>query len=167
MLSQEEENALVDSLRTKGANTNAEWLQILRQVLDEGDAPPGTLLGGQVMDATYDWRVGWVQVTLAALEASLGKLALEESNVDVGGLRPPPLEHSYVPRCTEQMASPSAMNATRYSVLVVDRPERNAFSFGFAPQTGDEAKTSPGVIVVCASHTRLSILARSLRLGVS
>jgi hypothetical protein len=149
MLSTEEEDALVASLQGRGANAPNHWLEILRHVLGETDAPAETLLGGRVLDAATDWRVGWAQVTLAALEASLGKLALTDADVNLDGLRPPPLTHSFVPRCTDQQATPSALSATRYPLLVVDRPEKNAFSFGFAPQTGGAANKGPGVVVVC------------------
>jgi hypothetical protein len=151
MLSTEEEDALVTSLvGSSVSNASDHWLEVLRHILGETDAPVGTLLGGRVLDAAIDWRVGWAQITLAALEASLGKLVLTDADVSLDGLRPPPLVHSFVPRCTEQRASSSALSATRYPLLVVDRPEKNAFSFGFAPQTGSTVTSDPGVVVVCA-----------------
>jgi Zn-dependent protease with chaperone function len=121
------------------AATTAEWLALLRRMLgDEAmRAPAGTLLGGACLDAAADWRVGFVEDTLHALESGIPLLGSRgpTGQLQVAGL--------VVPAASPPLAY--ARPAPHYRVLVVDRPEPNAFSCGFAP-VGQ--RVGPGVIVV-------------------
>lgn len=131
------------------------WLSIMRAVLGEEDAPAGTLLGGRVLDVT-DPRVHLVEKVLAKLESGIPHLIHPEptnqatsslatpslkssgSNVPMAPLSPPALQH---PLTGARCQHVNRQNA----VLVIERPESNAFSFGFFGSTDEE---QPGVVIV-------------------
>ncbi|GAA5967751.1 hypothetical protein JCM11641_005755 [Rhodosporidiobolus odoratus] len=139
------------------------------------------LLGGEVLDQR-DWRVRWAEAVLRALEQG-GEGALVASAARTGGvegvLRPPPTEFPLRPReeregewtdelmLARHLAQAAAAGAgaaegtaerppklrVEYDLLVIDRPDANAFSFGFGPDVVQSAgregeKARRGVIVV-------------------
>ncbi|BGP48638.1 hypothetical protein JCM10450v2_004514 [Rhodotorula kratochvilovae] len=164
--------------------TSRDWVAILRRVLalpDEGtsaDTHRRRLLGGEVLDPR-DWRVRWAGAVLRALEQ--GGAAALSASAGAGGpegvLRPPPTAYPLEPRAEAAsgawsdellLSKPAHAHAAHgaggagaaplrleYDLLVVDRPDANAFSFGFGPDAArrgaeGEEGTRPrrGVIVV-------------------
>ena len=146
LLSESEERALRVALIGSNAPVYPhDWLVILRQVLSEEASPPDTLLGGRVLDPQLDWRPNYVEATLRLIEAGIDPLYWRASEPQLlAGLRIPPVDYPLQLRPRPVDNSPTSVRP-RYPVLVVDRPEANAFSFGFAPD-GDEV--GPGCIVV-------------------
>ena len=149
LLNRQEEAEVVEKVLTVGQTSTAtlatsadvpeqrDWLSIMRAVLGEEETAPRTLLGGKVLDAS-DWRVPLVSSVLSRLEQgmpTLGDTYSEQTNLPL----PPPL-----PRPVS--ASPRTQHyEQRNAVLVIDRPEANAFSFGFY---GSADAAEPGVIIV-------------------
>ena len=115
----------------------ASQYHILRNVFGEADAANGTLLGAKVIVPGSDWRLDWVESTLRHIESGLTKLSNTTGEQSLHGLDIPSLDHPL----------PLGHAPPNYAVLLVDRPEINAFSFGWAPHT-DMHGVSPGVIVV-------------------
>ncbi|GAA5969907.1 hypothetical protein JCM21900_004189 [Sporobolomyces salmonicolor] len=156
--------------------TSLDWVTILRQVLalpDEG-VDPATgrrmLLGGVVLDER-DWRVRWTEAVLRALEKGVGEglagtvggAGAERGRAEV--LLPPPTPYPLEPRpaddhswtgelmLSKHLDQGKALLEVEYDVLVVDRDESNAFSFGFGPDregggVREGGKGRRGVIVV-------------------
>ncbi|GAA5925671.1 uncharacterized protein JCM15063_005086 [Sporobolomyces koalae] len=155
--------------------TSLDWVAILRQVLelpDEGVDPVTgrrMLLGGVVLDHR-DWRVRWTEAVLRALEKGVVEGLTREGSGAKGegeALRPPPskfpLEGRAVAPCqpgwkdelivSKHFEGSTNSNAAQlqveYDILVIDRDENNAFSFGFAPEHHNlEHHGRRGVIVV-------------------
>ncbi|GAA5857879.1 hypothetical protein JCM1840_000949 [Sporobolomyces johnsonii] len=152
--------------------TSLDWVTILRQVLalpDEG-VDPATgrrmLLGGVVLDER-DWRVRWTEAVLRALEKGVVD-GLAGTAGGAGGaevLRPPPTayplesrpadDHSWTGELvlSKHLEQGKAPLKVEYDVLVIDRDESNAFSFGFGPDraggaVGEGGRGRRGVIVV-------------------
>lgn len=109
------------------------------KVLEEEAAPRASLLGGKVLTPGNDWRIDWVTSELRALEASLAEAG---DSIQVGGM--------YIPPVWSSSVSTASTSPPAYTVLVVDRPEVNAFSFGWSPDSFSlsSQRISPGVIVV-------------------
>lgn len=126
-----------DDQWTKDIKNERDWLTIMRTVLGEDNAPEGTLLGGQVLSPA-DWRTGLVEHILTKLERGIPALKSSEA-ATLLEIQPPPLSYPLgnSARCTHLRR--------RNAVLVVDRPESNAFSFGFY---GSVDEPHPGVIIV-------------------
>jgi hypothetical protein len=161
LLSEAEEMEIVDKVLEIGNNTEVadasgaivqegkrDWLGIMRAVLNEEDAPPGTLLGGAVLDSKTDWRAQLAENILARLEDGVPALRATSHGGDTSlhdisfsDLSPPSLRY---PLGT---AARTSRLGQRNAVLVVDRPESNAFSFGFY---GSVDRREPGVIIVFA-----------------
>lgn len=154
--------------------TSLDWVAILRQVLDLPDegVDPDTgrrmLLGGVVLDQR-DWRVRWTEAVLRALEKGVIEgLTVEGTGArgDGEALRPPPLRYPLEGRVVksqsgwkdeliaskhfdEKMSDTENRLLVEYDILVIDRDENNAFSFGFAPESVSlKEKGRRGVIVV-------------------
>lgn len=167
MLSPEEEAELVTSVLSVGGSPepgSRDWVVILRNVLgveDEGISPTTgrrIFLGGEVLDAR-DWRVRWTEAVLRALESGIQGLATRSPSSEFtpeGVLSPPPNNFPLGPRPAHLGASPSGESIddaqpffAEYDLVVIDRQEPNAFSFGFGP---DEPESSiagrRGVVVV-------------------
>lgn len=142
LLNQAEEQDIVQKVLDIGAFENAasdqrDWLSIMRAVLGEENTAEGTLLGGKVLDPS-DWRVHLVDKVLKKLEN--GVPALNQARCDTSlEIAPPNLE--YPLKNSARCCHLSPHNA----VLVIDRPESNAFSFGFY---GSVDNPQPGVIIV-------------------
>ncbi|GAA6060989.1 hypothetical protein JCM10212_000675 [Sporobolomyces blumeae] len=160
--------------------TSLDWVAILRQILnlpDEGvdpDTGRRMLLGGVVLDQR-DWRVRWTEAVLRALEQGVVE-GLTRQGVGAKGegeaLRPPPVSHPLEGRTHAGSAAgwadelilskhleTNTGNAhdslkVEYDILVIDRDENNAFSFGFGPEResanggGKASSERRGVIVV-------------------
>ncbi|KAL8281147.1 hypothetical protein RQP46_006505 [Phenoliferia psychrophenolica] len=167
LVSPAEEADLVQDILERGAPMNHagshDWVTILRNVLDLGDegVSPTTgrriLLGGEVLDER-DWRVRWTDAVLRGLERGVPSLATNSSPTNEGILPPPPTKYPLRPRpahfapvsrSAEQPfgAAVDAPLVADYDLLVIDRQEANAFSFGFGPEAAD-GEGSRGVIVV-------------------
>ncbi|KAK4701346.1 hypothetical protein P7C70_g4889, partial [Phenoliferia sp. Uapishka_3] len=161
MLSPAEEADLVSSILDVGATTregSRDWVTILRSVLDLGDEGISTttgrrmLLGGEVLDGR-DWRVRWTDAVLRALEAGVPSLASGKSETIDGVLPPPPTSYPLSPRAAPAMGVTSKLGINApllvadYDLLVIDRKEANAFSFGFGPEAANGLGRR-GVIVV-------------------
>ncbi|GAA6020870.1 hypothetical protein JCM11491_000013 [Sporobolomyces phaffii] len=156
--------------------TSLDWVAILRQVLnlaDEGVDPETgrrMLLGGVVLDQR-DWRVRWTEAVLRALEKGVVEGLTRDGAVAKGdgqALRPPPPKYLLEGRMAaggggagwkdELIMAKHLEGKTpdlrvplqvEYDILVIDRDENNAFSFGFAPETESiQEKGRRGVIVV-------------------
>lgn len=114
-----------------------DWLSIMRTVLGEENAPEDTLLGGKVL-APSDGRTHLVEQVLAKLERGVPSLNFD-TTVSSLDIEPPPLSYPLhnSARCSHLQP--------RNAVLVIDRPESNAFSFGFY---GAVNEPQPGVIIV-------------------
>lgn len=175
MLSASEEAELVSSILEVGTTRagSRDWVTILRSVLDVGDegVSPVTgrqiLLGGEVLDER-DWRVRWTDAVLRALEAGVPSLASESTTTLDDVLRPPPTKYPLkarpahfapVARSAEQpfgagVDSPPLV--ADYDLLVIDRREANAFSFGFGPEAAN-GEGRRGVIVVYSGAPRVSL----------
>jgi hypothetical protein len=107
-----------------------------KQILRESDNKPGTLFGAPVL--LNDWRVEWLQHTLAALEKGLP--VLTDSKQLSSSTRMPPSDFSL---------SSDTLPSSPYTVLLVDRPEKNAFSFGWSVDTNlPQGLSKQGVICV-------------------
>jgi len=119
----------------ENAPAYVQWYHILRQLFGEDGAPAGTLLGEKMIEPMHDWRQGWCEGVVQALEGNLD--ALNESRT-IGEFTIP--------------ATPwplhSSAGKSHYTVLLVDRPDINAFSFGWPPGTKVPAGSSAGCIVV-------------------
>ncbi|BGP16664.1 hypothetical protein JCM10213_000420 [Rhodosporidiobolus nylandii] len=172
-------SVLTPSPSTVPEGTSRDWVAILRRVLalpEEGVSPSTgrrVLLGGEVLDQR-DWRVRWAAAVLAALEKG-GEGALVNAfpplAAGAGVMNPPPTNYPLHPRAehadgmwknelvlskhlsSEPVAGASAEPALRvaYDLLVIDRPDANAFSFGFGPDYTDadgQGQGKRGVIVV-------------------
>lgn len=113
----------------------AQWYFILRQLSGEEQAERGTLFGGRVIDPSHEWRQQWVEGVVRALEGNLGDLDKARS---FGDFAIPEIGH----------ALPSSASKSKYTVLLVDSPEVNAFSFGWPPGIDIPSGATPGVIVV-------------------
>jgi len=114
-----------------------DWLSIMRTVLGEENAPEGTLLGGKVLPPS-DWRTHLVEQVLSKLEHGIPALNFDKT-VSTLTIEPPPLSYPLhnSARCSHLQP--------RNAVLVIERPESNAFSFGFY---GAVDEPQPGVIIV-------------------
>lgn len=176
MLSPKEEEELVDGILSVGRtaqpattshvhngdvqavapeSTSLDWVAILRQVLDLPDegVDPETgrrmLLGGVVLDHR-DWRVRWTEAVLRALEKGVVEgLTLGGAGAKGEGeaLRPPPMRHLLEGRLGSKGLGEQLQ--VEYDILVIDRDEKNAFSFGFSPEADNiKEKGRRGVIVV-------------------
>jgi hypothetical protein len=133
------------------AGAGRDWLTIMRAVLAEEDTPDGTLLGGKVLDSRTDWRARLVEDMLDKLETNLPNLAYldgsamlpSRAGITTDGpstsIFPPPLRYPLA------SSGRTAHLSRRNSVLVIERPESNAFSFGFY---GCVDEPQPGVIIV-------------------
>ena len=172
LLSEKEEKELVDkvlevgattsdSIRTRPSRSSAitmkqeeegarDWLTIMRAVLEENDAPLGTLLGGRVLDSQSDWRVDLVKRILEKLENGIPQLSIAGHSdhhhhhqvlhdIDMNEIHPPNLRYPLADKGRTQHL------AQKNAVLVIDRPESNAFSFGFSRNAD---RREPGVIIV-------------------
>ena len=154
--------------------SSLDWVRILRQVLslpDEGVDPETgrrMLLGGVVLDQR-DWRVRWSEAVLRALEKGVVE-GLTRDGAGARGegeaLRPPPSKWPLEGRSSEQSswkeelimskhldghASSEGKDGLKveYDILVIDRDENNAFSFGFGPEKRSNQESGRrGVIVV-------------------
>lgn len=132
----------MDQLASRNSTLHAQqeqrdWVSIMRAVLGEQNAPEGTLLGGKILDSS-DWRVRLVEQSLSRLER--GVPDLNENNLNTNlGIMPPPL--SYLPKDSARCSYFEPHNA----VILIDRPESNAFSFGFY---GSANTPQPGVVIV-------------------
>ena len=120
-----------------------DWLAIMRAVLGEEDAPPGTLLGGRVLDSRTDARAQLVEAVLAKLERGIPHLTVDGEaglhSLEAEDLHPTAVDYPL-----------GTSGRTKYlernnAVIVLDRPESNAFSFGFY---GSVDRCEPGVIIV-------------------
>lgn len=181
MLSPTEEADLVASILASGtlpptnpsASIQRDWVTILRNVLELGDEGRSSttgrrlLLGGEVLDER-DWRVRWTEAVLRALEVGLPILAQEESEGVGGVLQPPPTPYPLRARPTEMSVNKLGWEGAtligkhleghaegklgaEYDLLVIERDEANAFSFGFGPDeldSGVDSRGRRGVIVV-------------------
>lgn len=123
-----------------------DWLAIMRAVLHEEDAPPGTLLGGKVLDPGVDWRARLVERVLDRLQAGIVDFGHDQQQgqqvfkaPSSTPLSPPAVKHPL------RSSARSRFTDRKNAVLVVDRPESNAFSFGFY---GSVDEPEPGVIIV-------------------
>jgi hypothetical protein len=153
LLNQEEERDIVEKVLEIGAidqlpivsekthplakGIHRDWLAIMRTVLGEEEAPAGTLLGGKVLDQD-DWRTKLVEDVLMKLEHGIPLLNAKASQPKLV-FEPPALLHplNNSTRCSHQ--------STHNAVIVIDRPESNAFSFGFY---GSIDEPQPGVVIV-------------------
>lgn len=113
----------------------AQWYFILRQLSGEEHAERGTLFGGKVLEPTSEWKQHWVEGVVRALEGNLGNLDKARS---IGNFAIPGTGHQL----------PCSAGKSKYTVLLVDSPEVNAFSFGWPPGTEIPVGATPGVIVV-------------------
>lgn len=180
MLSPTEEADLVASILASGtlpsfpdAPIQRDWVTILRNVLELSDEGRSSttgrrvLLGGEVLDER-DWRVRWTEAVLRALEAGVPVLGQEEGDGVAGVLQPPPTKFPLRARPTEMSAKDLGWEGAtllgkhleghaqgklvaEYDLLVLERDEANAFSFGFGPDeldAGDDSRGRRGVIVV-------------------
>lgn len=133
----EESSSHCNTALSNTAPGQRDWLAIMRTVLGERNAPEGTLLGGEVLSAA-DWRTRLVQDILAKLEQGIP--ALNDSHPPSSlAIEPPPLVY---PLCN---SSRCTHLRPQNAVLVIDRPESNAFSFGFY---GSVDQPQPGVTIV-------------------
>lgn len=134
------------------------------------------LLGGEVLDQR-DWRVRWTQAVLEALEKGApAALTASASSSSPSVMPPPPTAFPLEPRpealgqgaagWADELVFSKPLEARHartehdeagvplrleYDLLVVDRKDANAFSFGFGPDevpSGRAAKPRRGVIVV-------------------
>jgi len=112
------------------------YYHILRKLLGEQDAETGTLLGGKVL--VDDWRESWIKQALQRLESGLANITTSSQI-----------------HCSEDLTVPPARQpmsvcdeAHPYTVLVIDRPETNAFSFGWQPDTEMPFGIKKGVVCV-------------------
>ncbi|GAA5865711.1 hypothetical protein JCM8547_002755 [Rhodosporidiobolus lusitaniae] len=141
------------------------------------------LLGGEVLDQR-DWRVRWAEAVLRALEkgGEVALVGAGGGGTGAGGVpSPPPTGFPLEPRMngngegkqqgwkeelllakhlsTDGNDSPSSTAAegklkVEYDLLVIDRPDANAFSFGFGPDyappgvEGESGGGRRGVIVL-------------------
>lgn len=159
MISQGEEEELVKSilgfnLIGPQANTGGrlDWVSILGNVMggdNEGVSRTTgrrILLGGEVLDES-DWRWRWTSAVLKALEAGIPML---KAGADINSnseilVPPPPSQYPLEPR---GLVGSHQLNA-EYDLLVIERQESNAFSFGFGPDEVIPGKNGKrGVIVV-------------------
>lgn len=165
-------NGEVQAVAPEG--TSLDWVAILRQVLDLPDegVDPETgrrmLLGGVVLDQR-DWRVRWSEAVLRALEKGVVEGLTKEGAGAKGegeALRPPPFRYPLEGRAVaaqsgwkdelimskhfdEKVTDSGNKLQVEYDILVIDRDENNAFSFGFAPEAQSlKEKGRRGVIVV-------------------
>lgn len=144
---------------TAAVPADRDWLIIMRAVLGEQEAPEGTLLGGRVLPSS-DWRVSFVSRTLAKLEAGLPALSSSSSSSTTSSSSlpkstseriPPALSHPLGKHArSSHLLFPAAKKSGSTAqqgnaVLVIDRPEANAFSFGFFGATDAH---QPGVVIV-------------------
>ncbi|GAA5893800.1 uncharacterized protein JCM6883_003640 [Sporobolomyces salmoneus] len=152
--------------------TSLDWVAILRQVLDLPDegVDPETgrrmLLGGVVLDQR-DWRVRWTEAVLRALEKGVVE-GVTRGGAGAKGegeaLKPPPMKYLLEGRAAARESTwkdelvvskhlteneDGKQLQVEYDILVIDRDENNAFSFGFSPEAQTvEDKGRRGVIVV-------------------
>ncbi|KAH8918712.1 hypothetical protein BT69DRAFT_1353709 [Atractiella rhizophila] len=140
LLSEGEERELVHSvLAPSHVDGKSDWVPILKSVLGEDQDVQGarTLMGGRVLEEG-DWRTLWVGHVLKRLEDGVPVLTPDgEKELDM-----PKLKYPLTPRLGGEKA------AALYDVLVVERNERNAFSFGFGPAEWEGEGMTGGVIVV-------------------
>lgn len=173
MMSADEEALMIEEFLAPGtpekanmdANVKRDWVAILRVANEEGDSPPGTLSGGRILDLEKDWRARWVQDVLLKLEAGIANSNLtadckEKKVFKIDGhefaLPPPdyPLGvRSALLKHLDHLEDGHAEGplVTHFGCLVIDSPERNAFSLGFGPApdaNGDRHQEAPGVVVV-------------------
>lgn len=154
--------------------TSLDWVHVLREVLslpDEGVDPETgrrMLLGGVVLDQR-DWRVRWSEAVLRALEKGVVEGLTKDgagARGDGEALRPPPSKWPLEGRSTEQSSWKEELILSKhldghesvegkdslkveYDILVIDRDENNAFSFGFGPEKQSHRESGRrGVIVV-------------------
>ena len=150
-----------------------DWISILNSVLqlsEEGrSAETGrrNFLGGEVLNGR-DWRYRWTLAALRNLERGVGKI---NSSSDALGIVssldspstttttvstivpiPPPSHHPLRSRRIDKSISGVKSSAgeglsVEYDLVVLERDEPNAFSFGFSPEVRD-AGGRRGVIVV-------------------
>lgn len=121
-----------------------DWVTILQSVLglaNEGVSSTGRriLLGGEVLNE-QDWRCQWTKAILIALEAGIPILSGEitANGFSQNVLMPPETAYPLLARCGH--GSQGKLNV-QYDLLIIDRAESNAFSFGFGP---DEVTTEGG-----------------------
>ncbi|SCZ88692.1 BZ3500_MvSof-1268-A1-R1_Chr2-1g04575 [Microbotryum saponariae] len=156
-------------------------LRSVLELEDEGVSPTTgrrILLGGEVLDER-DWRVRWADAVLRALEHGVPSLGIGSLELDSAAsedptlLQAPPTRYPLRPRSSPESASdmgwlghlflgkhanqsqedaPDASLNVGYDLIVIDRAEANAFSFGFAPEiaSGSASSDRRGVIVVYA-----------------
>ncbi|KAK4048246.1 hypothetical protein OIO90_005865 [Microbotryomycetes sp. JL221] len=137
------------------------------------------LLGGEVLDER-DWRFRWTEAVLRKLEAGIPLLAndtivkshsKDPVRATESELIPPPTKYVLKPRATTMTAQELGWQgktivgkhrhqhehtnvnqlATEYELVVIDRAEPNAFSFGFSvdeKDMGADSKGKRGVLVV-------------------
>lgn len=151
LLNSQEEKEIITKVLDAGEVTRAssttadnavatrDWVSIMRAVLGEEAAAPNTLLGGRVLDREIDWRVQFVETVLSKIEAGVRLLGNDSSVEPVAGLQAPPV------RIVLGSSNRSRNTDQHNAVLVVERPEANAFSFGFYGATD---APEPGVIIV-------------------
>lgn len=160
MLSPDEEEDLVHSILHVGEERTREglsrdWVTILQSVLglaDEGVSSTGRriLLGGEVL-SEQDWRCQWTKAILIALEAGIPILSGEITahGFPQNVLMPPETAYPLLARCGT--GNQGKLNV-QYDLLIIDRAESNAFSFGFGPDEvtsgGAGQSGKRGVIVV-------------------
>ena len=90
-----------------------------------------------------DWRVRWTGAVLTALETSVSALGSSLTSQRTEELAPPPASSLL----TARLGGGPVESPSSYDLLVVDRPDSNAFSFGFGPE-GEGGRGVRGVIVV-------------------
>ncbi|KAJ8294321.1 hypothetical protein OF846_002858 [Rhodotorula toruloides] len=154
-------------------------LRKVLELPDEGVSPATgrrRLLGGEVLDQR-DWRVRWTQAVLEALEKGApAALVASSGSSSPSVMPPPPTAFPLEPRpealgqgaagWADELVLSKPLEARHartehdeagvplrleYDLLVIDRKDANAFSFGFGPDevpSGQAAKPRRGVIVV-------------------
>ncbi|BGP25053.1 metalloendopeptidase [Rhodotorula toruloides] len=154
-------------------------LKRVLELPDEGVSPVTgrrRLLGGEVLDQR-DWRVRWTQAVLQALEkGASAALTASAGSLSPSILAPPPTAFPLEPRpealgqgaagWADELVFSKTLEARHartehdeagvplrleYDLLVIDRKDANAFSFGFGPDevpSGQAVEPRRGVIVV-------------------
>ena len=146
-----------------------DWISILNSVLQleeggrSGETGRRIFLGGEVLDER-DWRYRWTMAALRNLERGVSKinispLSSSSSLVSVAGPTaingpiPPPSHHPLRPRRRTDTLPISETGRedefllVEYDLIVVERDEPNAFSFGFSPEE-KQVGGKRGVVVV-------------------
>ncbi|KAF9514938.1 hypothetical protein BS47DRAFT_1372180 [Hydnum rufescens UP504] len=123
LLSPTEEETISNELSGNG------WYSAVCDILtsqsEDQKTPP-------VLMPRTDWRWNWVDQTLRRLEAAVHLIHEGEQQNDSGVLLPPPSRYPLVPRPrASQLIHSIPPSGPPYSLLIVENPERNAFSYGF------------------------------------